>query len=478
MFGPYEITYHGRTWHGNVTLKEHHIVERNGESCLLRVQDMAVVPISGALSEALVRMLPAPGTLIPDELMRALRAAGLIAEEETDTPVPAGADKLPTYPVVNMALFLTQTCNMRCVYCYGKGGEYGERGMMSRETATAAVDWLLANSLDAKKVYIGFFGGEPLMNFPLIPWVVAYAKEQAKARDKEVKFNMTTNGSLLSNKIITYIKQEKIDTLVSFDGPAAIQDRQRPFKNGRGSYNRVYANVRKLRREFPRLAARATVYGDSDPFAIRRGMEDAGFTECHLSAASPVVLAGGHAGDSGAAREEAAERMLAYRRQEAARLFSAIAERRLDIETPQLELLHLAGLVDGRKRHTGCGVGRGLHAVAVNGDVYPCHRFVGLKEVRLGHIRDYRVNGLNDYHRAVVENLPLCRTCWARYFCGGGCFYHNMAHTGDMHRPDSLLCHETKAACEDLIHGWSVLSEEDKGYVRDRVAELDPEPRA
>lgn len=169
--------------------------------------------------------------------------------------------------------------------------------------------------------------------------------------------------------------------------------------------------------------------------------------------------------------------MLAYRRDEAARLFMAISQRNLDVTEPPQELVRLSGLVDGNKRHAGCGIGRGLHAVAVNGEVYPCHRFVGLEQVRLGHIRDYHVNGLNDYHRAVVENLPVCRACWARYFCGGGCFYHNMAHTGDMHRPDPLFCHETQTVCDDLIHGWCVLSEEDKAYARVQIEKLDPELR-
>ena len=111
--------------------------------------------------------------------------------------------------------------------------------------------------------------------------------------------------------------------------------------------------------------------------------------------------------------------------------------------------------------------------MAVNGDIYPCHRFVGLENVRLGDVRNYRVGGINDYHRAVVENLPVCRTCWARYLCGGGCFYHNQASTGDMHRPDPLYCRETTIVAEDMIHGWCRLNEDDKNYVREQVNQID-----
>ena len=105
----------------------------------------------------------------------------------------------------------------------------------------------MANSLNAKTVQSVFFGGEPLMNFPLIQPVVVYATERAAKRGREVKFSMTTNGSRLTKRIIDFIKEQKISPLISFDGPPEVQDRQRPFKNGRGSYNRVAANVRKLR---------------------------------------------------------------------------------------------------------------------------------------------------------------------------------------------------------------------------------------
>jgi uncharacterized protein len=241
--------------------------------------------------------------------------------------------------------------------------------------------------------------------------------------------------------------------------------------------------VQKLRAVMPSLSARATLCGDSDPFVIRRAMEAAGFANCYVTPASPVILTETGSGRTSGKRPEAqirqraAEKLLAYERAEAARLFEAVKNRSLDPASPREGRHLLAALAEGKRRHAACGVGRGLQAVAANGDVYPCQRFVGLTDVRLGHVRDYRVNGLNDYHRAVVENLPVCRTCWARYLCGGGCFYDNMAHTGDMHRPDPSRCVGMKAMAEDLIHGWCGLTEDDKAYVREHSKDLDPDLR-
>jgi uncharacterized protein len=376
--------------------------------------------------------------------------------------------------VITLELLLAQRCNMRCVYCYGDGGEYGDRGMMTAETALAAVDWLMEHSLDEAKVYISFFGGEPLLNFPVMQQVVAYAKQQAGARGKAVAFGITTNASLVTNKIIAYLQAENITPLVSFDGPPEVQNRQRPFRNGHGSYDRVSARIQALRKAFPNLKARATVWGDSDPMVIRQGLEAVGFTSCQLVTASPMLSqTPREVGTAQAAHERAAERMLAYQRNEVALLFTAIRGRTLE-QGVQAVPKPLAGLITRRKEHFTCGVGRAMTAVSVSGDFYPCHRFVGQPSVRLGHLRDYRAGGLTDYHRAVVENLPLCRSCWARYSCGGGCFHHNQGCTGDMHRPDPLHCREVKTIAEDVIHAWCQLDAEDQAYLRERASPGNP----
>jgi uncharacterized protein len=109
-------------------------------------------------------------------------------------------------------------------------------------------------------------------------------------------------------------------------------------------------------------------------------------------------------------------------------------------------------------------------AVAADGDVYPCPSLLGLEPMRLGHVDDCGAEDMIDRRRTAVENLPVCRSCWARYLCGGGCFYDNLARTGDLRRPDPLFCHETTIVCEDLIAGWCGLSDEDRDYVRAQTA--------
>jgi len=92
-------------------------------------------------------------------------------------------------PIVSMKLFLTQSCNLRCIYCYGDGGEYGAGGSSIEEkTAFQAVDWLLEQSGKMKKVQIGFLGGEPFLKFPLMKTIVEYAEKRVQELEKEVDF--------------------------------------------------------------------------------------------------------------------------------------------------------------------------------------------------------------------------------------------------------------------------------------------------
>jgi uncharacterized protein len=434
---------------------------------------MAAYPISPPLAALIGRVALMSGSLIPEPVMIELRKLKLIASEEAP-PETSPEDesgqcpKKAEYPIMSIALFLAQECNMRCVYCYGDGGEYAGKGMMSEETAFRAVDWLIINSKNSEKVNICFFGGEPLLNFPLMKKIVPYAREKAAEKGKQVTFSITTNGSVLSDKIISFLKDEKINPLISFDGPPKYQNRQRPFKGGGGSYDMVHANVQKLRAVFPHLQARATVYGDADPFQIKEGMEQAGFTTCLLTKASPILLNAQRVGmPPEELGEQMLERMQAFNRKEIGQLLATIRGRKINRDCPPALLPSMAGIASGQKRHYGCGVGKGMAGISATGDIYPCHRFAGLEEMRMGNIAGYRAGGLNDYYRAVVDHSPECRSCWARYFCGGGCFYLNKAHTGDMRRPEALDCRERKAMFEGLIHVYCQLDDGDKEYVKD-----------
>jgi uncharacterized protein len=316
-------------------------------------------------------------------------------------------------------------------------------------------------------VDICFFGGEPLLNYPVMKEVVPYAREKAAIGGKRVAFNLTTNGTLLTDEIISFLKEEQIVPVVSVDGPPEYHNRQRPFRNGRGSYDRIHANIQELRAVFPHLTARATVHDDADPFRIKQGLEQIGFTACFLVRASPSLLDIQNAATrSEEIEEQAMRRMVAFNRKEIDQLLAAIRKREINRVCPPSLFLPLVAIHSAQKSYHGCAIGKKRVVISVNGDIYPCASFVGQEQMRMGNIAHYQVKGLNEYHQAVVDSLPECKSCWARYFCGGGCFYRSKAYTGDMHRPATLDCIERKEMLKGLIHIYCQLDDHDKEYLK------------
>lgn len=479
----YEIEQNGRRFFGNVVLKEFHRFERDGQHYLFNVATMTPHRITESLARQIDRLARSFASgFVSEAMMNELRRLGLVAGDEPATPctpvaAPAATDQGGTSgkPAVgNIALFVAQQCNMACVYCYGQGGEYADKGMMDENIAFKAIDWLMVNSDRIDKVHVGFFGGEPMMNFPLITKVVKYAKKSAEKLGKTVSFSMTTNASLLTDRRIDFLRRENIRPLVSFDGSAELQNRQRPFRNGKASYKKVHANVQKLIKVFPRTMARATHYGDTDPAEIRAGVEQAGFRVFSIVRASPVILAGTIPVDTTQLQVSPADvRRLALERTLADEFLCTIKTRTFSATGRNGVVgFYMSQLLSKSKRHYYCGIGRGMAAVTASGEIYPCHRFAGQEDMKLGTLESYRVDGLTDHHQAQVDRLPECRNCWARYACGGGCAYQNKAVRGDWHLPDISSCQETKDLFELSIHLYLQLDEDDRQYFSSSLTEI------
>lgn len=86
---------------------------------------------------------------------------------------------------------ISQACNLRCIYCYGKDGEYANKEFMDFVTAKATVDWLLKYAPENEDILITFFGGEPLLSFSLIKQIVEYANNKSCEQNRQVKYTMT-----------------------------------------------------------------------------------------------------------------------------------------------------------------------------------------------------------------------------------------------------------------------------------------------
>lgn len=173
-----------------------------------------------------------------------------------------------TRKMSKIALQLTQNCNFRCKYCiYSDDSSVRQRShsqqKMSWATAKKAVDFLWEHSIDSPDINIGFYGGEPLIEFPLMKQVVEYSKK--KFYGKNLTFNITSNGTLLSDEIILYMQENNVSLLVSLDGPQEVNDLNRVFADGSGTYQAVIQRIERIREIAPELAKTLQISMVIDP---------------------------------------------------------------------------------------------------------------------------------------------------------------------------------------------------------------------
>jgi uncharacterized protein len=316
---------------------------------------------------------------------------------------------------------------------------------MDVHTAKTSVDFLFAQSGDRRSIHITFFGGETLMNFPLLKEVVEYANERAKEQERHVDFSLTTNATLLTPAIIDFLSEKRIGVTVSMDGPKEMHDHLRVFANGRGSYDIIEPKVRALiqnHRTRPITARVTLTAGVSDVIRIFRHLkQDLGFHEVGFApvTTSPNQLyAIGQKGMDNVLEQfhTLADEYLDYALRGEAHGFSNVSDT-------------LAELCQGVNKSHPCGAGLGLLGVGPSGDIAPCHRFVDSDAHALGHIstgidREKQADFLRRGH---INSKYDCHTCWARPLCAGGCHHEAFVRYGDTGHPNLHYC--------DWIRDWT-----------------------
>ncbi|NLW17408.1 MAG: 4Fe-4S cluster-binding domain-containing protein, partial [Firmicutes bacterium] len=155
--------------------------------------------------------------------LKELAEAGLINTDPTPRPQIPITDP----PLVKaLCLHLAHDCNLRCIYCFAGTGPFGgSRELMSAEVGRAALDFLVRSSGSRRNLEVDFFGGEPLLNFPVVQELVAYGRQLEQKHDKVFRFTLTSNATLLSDEVQEFLIRERIAVVLSIDGRQRINDR-------------------------------------------------------------------------------------------------------------------------------------------------------------------------------------------------------------------------------------------------------------
>lgn len=378
---------------------------------------------------------------VAGEIMALYEAGELFAGEEEISL------DLSALPLKALCLNVAHACNMKCGYCFAQQGDFGMKpSLMSYDVGKKAFDFLIHHSRQVKNLEVDFFGGEPLLNFEVVKRLVLYGRKLEESTGKHFNFTLTTNSLLLDEAVSDFLIEHDIAVILSLDGRPETNDRHRILNNGEGSYEKVLPHIRQM------VACNPVSYyirgtftrHNLDFVADLRHIIDLGFDNLSLE---PAI-----GNTSYAIQEQDMSRVL--------KEYEALTDTLLEYHQAgrDIQFFHYnLNLQQGpclAKRRSGCGAGVDYLAITPEGDIYPCHQFIGENGFCMGNVE----NGSLDpevghrFQTNHLENKAQCRQCWARNFCGGGCHANNYFSNGNIAIPAEVSCTMHKKRIEGAIY--------------------------
>jgi len=377
------------------------------------------------------------------EIDKLIESGQLYTKSEEVKETAFIADRKPV--VKSLCLHISHDCNLRCAYCFAADISYGNiaPSYMSLETGKQAVDFLIGSSSGRRNLEIDFFGGEPTLNFDVVKGIVEYARSIEDKFGKNFRFTLTTNGLLLDSEKIDYINKEMDNVVLSLDGRKHINDSMRKCTEiGKSSYEEVLPKFRELTeaRRHQKYYIRGTFTNKNLDFAADvLHLADLGFEQLSVE---PVVAP--ETAPYSIKREH-----LPAIKAEYEKLAKAMLKRGFDFNFFHF-MLDLTNGPCAAKRITGCGAGTEYLAVTPEGDLYPCHQFAGDEDFCLGSLDKGITNTKwqEQFDKCNIHTKPECETCFAKYFCSGGCAANAFHLNKDIMKPDEIGCEMQKKRLE------------------------------
>lgn len=391
--------------------------------------------IKEALAE--VMKLKDEGLLFSDDTYR-----DMVLSRKNDSQVKA------------ICLNIAHDCNIRCGYCFASTGDYhGGRKLMPLEVAKKAIDFLILNSGNRKRLEVDFFGGEPMLNFEVVKATIGYAREKEKEFGKRIGFTMTTNATLLDDASIEYLNENMDNVVLSIDGRKTINDGMRKTINGKGTYDIILPKIKKFleKRGDKSHYIRGTFTSYNLDFVNDvLALADEGFKEISIE---PVIASPDM---DYALKEEHLDTIM----KEYEKLVLKMIE--YEKQGKSFRFYHYMVDLDGGpcvyKKVASCGAGHEYFAVTPDGDLYPCHQFVGRDGYKMGDVYSGINNGeLQDsFSNNSVYHKEKCSGCWAKFYCSGGCQANADAFCGDLKVPYELECklQRKRIECSIMLNAY------------------------
>ena len=382
-----------------------------------------------------------------------------------------------------ITLQVTQQCNFRCSYCvYSENLNHMQRSHSNRKmdfsVARKAIDFLREHAIDSPNINIGFYGGEPLLNFDLVRQVIEYSKNTFYG--KELTFNLTTNGSLLEDDVVDYMVENKVSLMISLDGPKSIHDRNRKLGNGEGTYDLVMARIQRIRDRYPEYWENIQYSMVMDP------MND--FAEITKICKNEIIVPQNLVAslvdrnfdeEEAEASEEYIENSeyslflayLAYWKRYPKEKVATLSMIQVGMIMEKLYIVDgMVGLRETDIPSGPCIPGAMRTFVDVDGQIFPCERVSEQSEaMRIGHIDSgFEMEKVRQLLEVSKVTEDSCKECWAFRLCD------QCAKTADTGMGELLpkarlhYCQSSKAHAYSRLQEY-ILAREVPAYYKDQV---------
>jgi uncharacterized protein len=276
--------------------------------------------------------------------------------------------------------------------------------------------------MKAASVGVNFLG-EPFLSFDELKEVYRKVRDTEESRDMGIDFAFTTNGTVINDEILAFIRESGW-LCISVDGPKEVHDRIRVDITGNGTYDRIIENLPRFRDAAPKLIASTTLTAYyPKPLDLLYHIVNLGFDQVMIK----PVRAG-------------YDKPYAFGPDKAQTLKDGYTELRdfLIVEASKERFRHLVVMLNefdifGRfllrvllqtPKFYRCPAGKYKIEIDGKGDIYPCPEMIGKPVFLMGNIRDGIDHAKEDFWWSLhCDYKPVCKDCWARFLCGGGCHY-------------------------------------------------------
>ncbi len=360
------------------------------------------------------------------------------------TPIKDHEKDSPPRYLRALCLNITHRCNFACTYCFAERLTDDKAKDMPEDVIKNAFDLLVKESKGVNKLQVDFFGGEPLLVFDKVKKGIEYARSLEKKTGKQFIFTLTTNASLLTEEKIDFFKKQNVSLILSLDGNSKVNDMYRKYKNSsQGTYKDIIKNIKMVQKKMdPKdYYIRGTFTSKTmDILTTLRYFHKEGFYNVSLEPVSspshlPYSLNPSHLST-----------LLEKYRQ----LAIWLLDRPMLFYHFNLEMDNPLCLT---RRITSCGAGVEYMAVDPEGNLYPCHQFIEFEDFLIGNvwegIKNYDI--VEKFKSTTIYTKKECKTCWARFYCGGGCHFQHFVRNGDIRKPSKFYCDLFKGRLESAL---------------------------